>query len=91
MKLECDEAKTEEVNQLTAKVDELNAQVAKLTEGIQAHDKARRSRSCKRRSMRQALCNLWLLLPMYRKARGFLRLGLRLYANPVDHPAFHIE
>jgi outer membrane murein-binding lipoprotein Lpp len=34
------EAKTEEVNQLTAKVDELNAQVAKLTEGIQAHEKA---------------------------------------------------
>merc|ERR1719456_963340 len=34
------EAKTEEVNALTAKVDELNAQVAKLTEGIQAHEKA---------------------------------------------------
>merc|ERR1719482_1778081 len=34
------EAKTEEVNALTAKVDELNAQVAKLTEGIEAHDKA---------------------------------------------------
>merc|ERR1719352_528728 len=34
------EAKTEEVNALTAKVDELNAQVAKLTQGINDHEKA---------------------------------------------------
>jgi hypothetical protein len=34
------EAKTEEVNALTAKVDELNAMVAKLTQGIADHDKA---------------------------------------------------
>merc|ERR1719321_2427537 len=34
------EAKTEEVNALTAKVDQLNAQVAKLTEGINEHEKA---------------------------------------------------
>merc|ERR1719352_1809192 len=34
------EAKTEEVDALTAKVDELNAQVAKLTQGINDHEKA---------------------------------------------------